>query len=146
MHYIQILQNFMRRWRQSHPPSVTSSIGLAWGCGQQNGLSNFQTVPRFIDNTSSPLPCLHSTFLSERGTLITSGIFSSNRLKLGLSLSVGSTSTIFSVLTFNNYANSKFMQPFPASSPNTFPASYVVTLAEFLVGEPSYFIKLSMVL
>ena len=28
--------------------SVTSSIKLAWGCGHQEGLSNFQTVPKFV--------------------------------------------------------------------------------------------------
>ena len=66
---------------------------------------------------SFPFPIFSSTLLFERGTLITSGIFSSNRPRRGLSLSVRSISMIFSVQKFNNSATSKFMLAFPASEP-----------------------------
>ena len=67
--------------------SVTSSIRLARGCGHQEGLSNFHTTPRFVVNTPFPLPIFSSTLLLERGTLITSGVLSRIRPRLGLSLS-----------------------------------------------------------
>ena len=62
-------------------------LRLAWRCWHQDGLSNFQIVPSFVDNTLSSPPSLSSTFLSERGTLMTSDIFSSSRPRLGFSLS-----------------------------------------------------------
>ena len=58
---------------------VTSSIKLAWGCGHQEGLSNFQTVPKIVISMSFPFPLFNSTLLFDRGTLILSGIFSSVR-------------------------------------------------------------------
>ena len=60
--------------------SVTSSFRLAWGCRHQDGLSSFQILSRFINIVLSLPPSLSSTFLSERGTLMTSGIFSSANL------------------------------------------------------------------
>ena len=86
--------------------SVTSSIRLAWGCGHQEGLSNFYTTPRFLTNMPFPLPIFSTTLLLERGTLITSGAFSRIKPKLGLSLSTVSISTIFSVQKFSSSATS----------------------------------------
>ena len=82
--------------------SVILSIRLAWGCGHQDGLNNFEMVPKFVYNTSL-LPSLRSTFLSDRGTLIISGIFSSSRPRVGLSPSVGSISIIFSVVCYRHH-------------------------------------------
>ena len=65
--------------------SVTSSIKLAWRCGHRECLSTFQTVPKFGISMLFPFPIFNSILLFERGTLITSGIFSSVRPRLGLS-------------------------------------------------------------
>ena len=51
--------------------SVTSSTQLAWGCGHQEGLRNFQIVPKLVISMPFPLPISNSTLLFERGTLIT---------------------------------------------------------------------------
>ena len=77
--------------------SVTSSIRLAWGCGHQEGLSNFHTTPRFVTNMPFPLTIFSSTLLVERGTLITSGAFSRIKPKLGLSLSLECLSPLSSL-------------------------------------------------
>ena len=77
--------------------SVTSSIRLAWGCGHQEGLSNFHTTPRFVNNMPFPLPIFSSTLLLERGTIITSGVFSRIKPKLGLSLSLQCLSPLSSL-------------------------------------------------
>ena len=65
--------------------------------------------------TLFPFPIFSSTLLFERGTLITSGIFSSNRPWFGLFISVGSISMNFSVQNFNNTAASKLMRAFRSS-------------------------------
>ena len=65
--------------------SVTSSIKLAWSGGHREGLSTFQTVPKFGISMRFSFPIFNSILLFELGTLITSGIFSSVRPRLGLS-------------------------------------------------------------
>ena len=70
--------------------SVTSSIKFSWGCGLQEGLSNFQTVPKFVVIMPFPFPILNSTLLLERSTLITLAVASSSRPRLGFSLSIES--------------------------------------------------------
>ena len=95
--------------------SVTSSIRPPWGCGHQEGLSNFQTVPRFVISMPFPFTIFSSTLLFKRGILITCGILSSVRPRLGLSFSTGSTSIIFSVQNFNSSVTSKLLWAFPAS-------------------------------
>ena len=55
--------------------SVTSSIKLAWGCGRQEGLSNFQNVPKFVVIVPFLFPISNSILLFERGTLITFAFF-----------------------------------------------------------------------
>ena len=61
------------------------------------GFSNFHTTPRFVANMPFPLPIFSSTLLLERGTLITSGVFSRIKPRLGLSLSLQCLSPLFSL-------------------------------------------------
>ena len=86
--------------------SVTSSIKLAWGCGHQERVSNFQPVPKFVVIMPFPFPVFNSTLLFERGTLITLGVVSSSRPRLGVSLSIESIWLIFSVQNFNSSVTS----------------------------------------
>ena len=55
---------------------------------KRHRLMKFHTTPRFVTNMSFPLPIFSSTLLLERATLITAGVFSRIKPKLGLSLSL----------------------------------------------------------
>ena len=114
MHYIQFPQIYILRWRQSHPIRNFFDQVRVEMCAPRWS-QRFPNSPQVCRQHVVSLPSLSSTFLSERGTLINSGIFSSNRPRLGLSLSVGSISTIFSVQNFSNSTTSKIMLAFPAS-------------------------------
>ena len=162
MYYVQV---FILRLRKSY--SLRDFLYQAC-MGISEGLSNSQTVPRFVISMPFSFPIFSSILLFERGKVITSGIFSSIRPRLGLSLSAGSISVIFSVQNFNSTVTSKFLWTFPA--PESEKGLYAIpitqiyidippvcwvssslqpglncdarhALFEFLVVEPPYFVK-----
>ena len=167
----------MRQVQVSHilirlASSVTSSFRLAWGSGHQDGLSSFQILPRFVNIALSLPPSLSSTFLSERGTLMTSGIFSSASLgsvsffQYDQSRLFSSSRTSTAPPPQNSYRQLLFPNPRKAcrispSHRNVLILSpfrglriifcqdqatiHVMTLADFFVGEPPCFIKFYLV-
>ena len=87
--------------------------------------------------------------MCELGTLITSGFFSIKKPRLGLSLSIGSISTIFSVQNFNNSATRNscrhFRPPNPRKDCKLFPLLqthidilHVLWVSHILQLGPSY--------